>query len=77
MNRPPVQAQHQPTSPLLFNAVASMLEERKNFGDRRRSPDHHNIYAHPLTERRRGKERRQNFLNKEIFDRGRQSQEHH
>ena len=77
MNRIHMQAHHQPASPLFFNTVSSLLEERKTFGDRRRAPKLTHANAHPLTNRRNGKERRQDFLNKEIFDRSRQSEEHH
>ena len=57
-----------PPKPMVFSAVASLLEERKTFGDRRRLPDADHAFSHPLTNRRSGDERRHNFLNKEVFN---------
>lgn len=56
-------------TPQLFANVVVQLEERKNFGDRRRYPDIDHPHGHPLTNRRESAERRQNFLNEEIFNR--------
>lgn len=58
-----------PASPLLFNTILSLLEERKSFGDRRIIPHFEHPHGHPITDRRKGEERRNNFLNKEVFNR--------
>lgn len=65
-------------APSFYRQVAYMLEERKSFGDRRHSPDLSHPNAHPLTNRRIHRERRECFLLiKEIFDSDGKQQKHH
>ena len=74
MNRISISVAGMPAaSPLLFNTVATLLEERKSFGDRRRMPNFSDPHCHTLTDRRAGAERRHDFLNKEVFNRRSQS----